>query len=208
MMDMDMPGMQMGAGTSPSQAEAAPSEATLPVREAAAVGHDEESPTTAEMSGMDSMGGMRTSFHIGTGDALWIPSLAPSTGAGYAGAIILLMALTVSLRFVITLEHMINKRRKGKRALDEAEEAGSYLKQSGSDGEDSGSTPPKFKLSVLLPRASFLVLTMALGYLLPMLITIWIPHSMLAVMTFNVGYLLAILGGGFLGEIAFSWVKD
>ncbi|KAH7030557.1 Ctr copper transporter family-domain-containing protein [Microdochium trichocladiopsis] len=203
MMDMDMPGIQMGAGTSPSQAEAAtpavatPSQATLPVTKAAAVGHDEESPTTAEISGMDSMGGMRTSFHIGTGDALWIPSLAPSTGAGYAGAIILLMLLTVSLRFVITLEHMINKRRKGKRALDEAEEAGSYFKQSGSDGEDSGSTPPKFKLSVLLPRASFLVLTMALGYLL-----------MLAVMTFNVGYLLAILGGGFLGEIAFSWVKD
>jgi hypothetical protein len=31
---------------------------------------------------------------------------------------------------------------------------------------------------------------------------------MLAVMTYNLGYLLAILGGIFIGDLAFGWVAD
>lgn len=198
MMDMgDMPGMDMDAATSspPTQAATATT-ATLSlavsqtVAAVAAIGHDEPSSATAA-AGMDEMGSMSSSFHVGTGDALWIPSLTPTTGAGYVGAIILLMFLAASLRFVVTLEHLYDKRWKGKRAVVEVEEAGSSFK------EDPSRVARKFNVSVLFPRVLFLVVTMTLGYLL-----------MLAVMTFNLGYLLAVLGGGVLGEIAFSWFKD
>ncbi|KAJ9132073.1 hypothetical protein NKR23_g11420 [Pleurostoma richardsiae] len=38
-------------------------------------------------------------------------------------------------------------------------------------------------------------------------VEVGLGHSMLAVMTFNLGYLLAVLGGGFLGELALGWIK-
>ena len=165
-----MPGMDMDAATSSSHAEAAtsatanPSLAASPVVAAdTAVDHDASATAVA---GMDGMGSMSTLFHVGTGDALWVPSLTPTTGAGYAGAIILLMLLAALLRFVVTLEHLYDKRRKGERAVVEAEEAGSSFKHIASKQDDPGRVAHRFKVSVLLPRALFLVVTMTLGHLL------------------------------------------
>lgn len=55
-----------------------------------------------------------------------------------------------------------------------------------------GGTQP-WRFGVDLPRAGIVTVIVGVGYML-----------MLAVMTMNVGYLLSVLGGTFLGEVAFG----
>ncbi|KAI8648725.1 Copper transport protein [Fusarium keratoplasticum] len=151
------------------------------------------SSSAAIMDSMDSMSGMSNAFHFGVGDALWATPLTPTTGQGYAGAIILLILMALFLRCLTKVRSMAEKRWNPKRSSRyDGDEGDDYLKMGQSrEGEAEAGSGHRWNITIQLTRALFQVTTVAIGYIL-----------MLAVMTFNAGYLLAILTGSFLGELA------
>ncbi|EWZ78488.1 hypothetical protein FOWG_17276 [Fusarium oxysporum f. sp. lycopersici MN25] len=156
------------------------------------------SSSAAIMNSMDSMPSMSNAFHFGVGDSLWATPLTPTTGQGYAGAIMLLILMALFLRFLTTARGMVEKRWNPKRSSHcNGHEGDNYLKMGQSREDEAGvDSSHRWNITIQLTRALFQVTTMTVGYLL-----------MLAVMTFNVGYLLAVLTGGFLGELALGWVS-
>ncbi|KAL6405311.1 hypothetical protein AUP68_11062 [Ilyonectria robusta] len=180
------------ASSTPSLLASAAPEATHSDEAAAS------SSLITQMGSMTSMSGMSNAFHFGVGDTLWTTSLTPTNGQGYAGAIILLILMALFLRFLTTLRAMVEKRWNPKQpSRCNGDEADNYLKmgQSQEDEAEVGSCR-RWHTTIQLTRALFQVTTMTIGYLL-----------MLAVMTFNLGYLLAVLAGGFVGELALSWIE-
>src|SRR5690606_15191306 len=140
------------------------------------------------------------------------------TRGGYAGAIIFLIVFTVVYRGLAAwggiLERKFAHRERSRvvviagndaaGAKDEKEPAAvteGTNSGSSSEGEKSESPTPvakkswtiPWRFSTEVPRAALSAVTAGVGYLL-----------MLAVMTMNVGYFMAVIGGYFLGDLAFG----
>ncbi|OIW24984.1 hypothetical protein CONLIGDRAFT_717941 [Coniochaeta ligniaria NRRL 30616] len=199
-----MPGIDSAASSSPASVPTAAVIGTpnILVSAASETAHIDEAAATssiAQMSSMDGMsGGMSSAFHFGLGDTLWTTPLTPTTGQGYAGAIVLLILMAIFLRFLTTLRGMAEKRwNPNKPSRCNGDDADNYLKMGQSwEDEAERDSGHRWNTKIQLTRALSQLMTMTTGYLL-----------MLAVMTFNLGYLFAILAGGFLGELALGWIK-
>jgi len=199
----NMPGVTSlsASSNSPTVFASTASTTTLPTLAASDATHSDEaadSPSAAQTGSMASMPGMANTFHFGVGDTLWAKPLTPTTGQGYAGAIMLLILMAVFLRFLTAARGMAEKRWNPKRnSCCNGDGADNYLKMGQSREDEAGAgSHHRWNATIQLTRALLQLTAMTIGYLL-----------MLAVMTFNVGYLLAILSGGFLGELALGWIK-
>lgn len=174
------------------------------------------------MDGMD-MGGstsgghsmMNMAFFTATNTPLYSEGWTPSSAGAYAGTCIFLILLAVILRALFTAKSFLDARAiesaLKRRYVVVADQNSAAEKVMGDANSTTGilttngvqenvrmvQAPVKhiqpFRFSVDLPRAGLMTVIAGVGYLL-----------MLAVMTFNVGYFLSVLGGTFLGEIAFG----
>ena len=185
------------SSTSPTVYPVATSTPALLASPASGRIHNDEAAVSSSGANMDSMSGMSNVFHFGVGDTLWVTPLTPMTSHGYAGAIVLLVFMTLFLRGLTILRSMAEKHwsPKGSSRCNDGEDD-NYLQMGqyrNDEAEDDSSHRPNI---IQLIKALFQVTIMAMSYLL-----------MLAVMTFNTGYLLAILVGGFLGELILGWIK-
>ncbi|KAI8648737.1 hypothetical protein NCS55_01482000 [Fusarium keratoplasticum] len=220
----DMPGVTSlsASSNSPTVFAATASTTILPASAASDTTHSDEaadSASAAQTGSMASMSGMANTFHFGVGDTLWATPLTPTTGQGYAGAIMLLILMALFLRFLTTARGMAEKRWNPKRSSRcSGDEVDNYLKTGQSREDEAGAgSGHRWNTTIQLTRALFQLTTITIGYLL--LVSLPFTQNdfpnrpcarlyvMLAVMTFNVGYLLAILTGGFLGELALGWIE-
>lgn len=169
-----MPGMDSAASSSPVSVPMATvtGTPTILVSTASETAHINEAAATSSMAQMTSMygmsGGMSSAFHFGLGDTLWTTPLTPTTGQGYAGAIVLLVLMAVFLRFLTTLRDIAEKRwnpNKSSRFI--GDNADNYLKMGQSrEDEAERDSSHKWNTTIQLTRALFQLMTMTTGYLL------------------------------------------
>jgi len=158
-----MPGMDSAPSSSP---------VSVPMFVAPETYHVDETAATssiAQKSSMEGMsGGMSSAFHFGVGDTLWTTPLTPTTGQGYAGAIVLLMLLAIFLRFLTTLRGMAEKRwSPNKPSRCNGDDADNYLKMGQSpEDEAERDSGHRWDTTIQLTRALFQLITMTAGYLL------------------------------------------
>lgn len=164
-------------------------------------------------SSSSSMMGML--FNTAADTPLYTSSFAPSTSGQYAGICIFLIILAAVLRGLFAAKTLVEARWTAQALQrryivvadkqpaaeriesDEASRTG-VLTANGVEERVTiahrqvGGVQP-WRFGVDLPRAAMVTVIVGVGYML-----------MLAVMTMNVGYLLSVLGGTFLGEVAFG----
>ncbi|KAL9561759.1 hypothetical protein ACKAV7_014021 [Fusarium commune] len=178
----DMPGVTSlsASSNSPTVLASTASTTTLPALAASDTTHNHEaadSASAAQTGSMASMPGMTNKFHFGVGDTLWAKPLTPTTGQGYAGAIMLLILMATFLRFVTTAWGMAEKRWNPKRkSFCNGDEADNYLKMGQSREDEAGAgSHHRYNTTIQLTRALLQLSSMTMGYLL--LVTLPCPKT-------------------------------
>ncbi|KAK4070238.1 hypothetical protein Purlil1_13534 [Purpureocillium lilacinum] len=203
----NMPGMETTssvtvATASPRLTVATRASAQTPLASGASETAHREGVAANELpndTSMASMSGMSNALHFGLGDTLWAKPMTPTNGQGYFGAILLLISMTLLLRFLVIARGRAERRwNSGTPRRCKGVEANDFIKvaQPRKDEADA-SSGETWSAKIQFTRAAFTLATTSIGYLL-----------MLAVMTLNLGYLLAVLGGGVLGELALGWLEQ
>ncbi|KZF20845.1 hypothetical protein L228DRAFT_249663 [Xylona heveae TC161] len=171
---------------------------------------------SSSSSGMSGMSHMQMTFFSDETTPLYSTGWTPSGTGSYAGTCIFLILLAVIFRALFAFKHVLEKRwldqalnrryivvagevPEAERSLNDPDaKTGTLVSSKGLEERvrvvrrhARGISP--WRLSVDVPRAGIATVIAGVGYLL-----------MLAVMTMNVGYFLSVLGGTFLGELAFG----
>jgi len=182
---MDMPGMKNMPGMEPTSTSSSGLFTQASPRITAATRASTQGPLvpgaseTAHRDGvaaseppndgsMVPMSGMSTALHFGVGDTLWVKPLTPMNGQGYFGAILLLISMTLLLRFLITARGRAERHwNSGMPRRCNGLEANELLKvpQVQEDKADS-SSGHTWNAKKQFTRAAFTLATTTIGYFL------------------------------------------
>ncbi|EOD50876.1 Ctr copper transporter [Neofusicoccum parvum] len=177
--------------------------------------HSDDTSMSMDMGSDSSSMTMNMAFTNAATTPLYTASFSPSTVGQYAGICIFLIILATVFRGLFAAKAFLedrwlaqalqrryivvaDKTPAAERIERDDSSRSAVLTANGVEErvtighrQTGGAQPWRF--GVDLPRAAMVTVIAGVGYLL-----------MLAVMTMNVGYLLSVLGGTFLGEVAFG----
>ena len=114
------------------------------------------------------MSGMSTALHFGVGDTLWVKPLTPMNGQGYFGAILLLISMTLLLRFLVIARGRAERRwNSGTLRRCKGVDADDFIKVAQPrEDEADASSGETWSAKIQFTRAAFTLATTSIGYLL------------------------------------------
>jgi len=111
---------------------------------------------------------MSNALHFGLGDTLWAKPMTPTNGQGYFGAILLLISMTLLLRFLVIARGRAERRwNSGTLRRCKGVDADDFIKVAQPrEDEADASSGETWSAKIQFTRAAFTLATTSIGYLL------------------------------------------